>query len=306
MSIPTKTLTNPLNKAMYNNLNNSTDPTAQSITTNFTTIYNNIANIASLPDNTTDVNTLDTISINIENAFKNIITVMTPCASSPDTNKCTTLASCMLIPQIEGLIIDFIILLASVIPISGIKNNYEFIGFFMQKNVTDLITNNKSNYDPTNKIYILCQKSTINPIIYSPVSDNPKLMAAYSAVNNRMTNQLSTRDERVQTNSLLQVLLYIILPAVVIILAYLAYVAYMRTYTTASPVGSPVGSPVTSPVGSEAVPLVPIITSEIPATGTSNEIPATETSNEIPATGISNETPIESNTGGNGYDFLNI
>ena len=302
MSVPIKTLTNPLNKSMYNNLNNSTDPTAQSITTNFTTIYNNIANIASLSDNTTDVNTLDTISINIENAYKNILNVMTPCASSPDTNKCTTLASCMLVPQIEGLIIDFIILLASVIPMSGIKNNYEFIGFFMQKKVTDLITNNKSNYDPTNKLYILCQRSTTNPIVYSPVSDDPKLMAAYSAVNNRMNNQLSTRDERVQTSSLLQILLYIILPAVIIILAYLAYVAYMRAHTTASPVSSPVSSPVGSeavPVTSEAVPIAPIITSEAPVTDT----PVTDA--PVTAAPVT-ETPTENTTGGNMYDFLLI
>ena len=287
MNSPGTTLINPLSKPNYSNLRNSTDPTAQSIVTNFTTIYNNISTIASLEDNTNDVNTLDTVSINIEKAYDNILNIAKPCISNTDTNKCTTSASCMLLSDIEILNIDFIILLSDVIPVKGIKNNYEFIGFFMQKKFSDLVTNNKSNYDSSNKIYLLCQKSTTSPITYTPRSDDPKLEAAYAAVNNRMASQLSNRDERVQTSNLMQILLYIILPAVLIILAYLGYVAYMRahTVTQVAPIESTTVVPTVTT--SEAVPIAPIVTSEA--------VPITPT--------VTSET--ENKTGGHNNSLLN-
>ena len=90
MSSPTIS-SNPLLDPKYSDINNSNDPIALNIVSNFTSIYNNCVIFSNQSDAAPDVDILDNAATNIQNQYKNITNILSPCINNitPSPQKCT-------------------------------------------------------------------------------------------------------------------------------------------------------------------------------------------------------------------------
>ena len=225
MTSTTQILPNPL--LNYSNLTKSSDSVATNIVTNFTNIYNNYVIFCNQNDNLTDLSILDTAATNIQNSFNNIVTIITPCItdSTPYSNpnpKCTANNNCLWASDIERIFVDFLPLLMNM-SMNGVKQQYKFISFFIIQNFIDLITTTKSNFSVINNKYYLCAN-----IPYNTRSTDPILQAEYNAMTARMNVQLNSKNTRQADATLINFLLYILLPTVIFIILILMYVHYSK------------------------------------------------------------------------------
>jgi len=225
MTSTTQILPNPLLK--YSNLTNSSDLVATNIVINFTSIYNNYVIFCNQNDNPTDLSILDTAATNIQNSFNNIVTIITPCIidSTPyniPIPKCTANNNCFWASDIERIFVDFLPLLIGM-SMTGVKKQYQFVSFFIIQNFIDLITKNQSNFSPIDNKYYLCAN-----IPYNTRSTDPKLQAEYNAMTARMNVQLTSKNTRQADATLINFLLYILLPTVIFIILILMYIHYSK------------------------------------------------------------------------------
>jgi hypothetical protein len=214
----------PLNNPDYSPLVTSNDPNAIKITNNFRSIYRNYVLFDSENDNNGNINNLDYASSQIQNSINDLITIITPCATSTDADKCIS-NICHYVTYVEQILSDYFIIFTDLTSsLRGIKSNFSFLQFFLIKKISDIVTNNKSNYDPGNKDYLLCTDG----IYYYPKSDDPNMQKQYQKVIGGMEVQVTKRDTRQNNNGIIQFLLYILLPTVIFIILILLYVRHVQ------------------------------------------------------------------------------
>jgi hypothetical protein len=214
------TVPNPLNN--FSALQKSTEPIAIKVTNNFSNIYKNYLLFDAENDNNGNINNLDNASFQIQTSFLDIIRLIKPCATSTESNKCRTTV-CAYVSDIEKLIVQYFIILTDITS-EGVKINYQFLPFLLLKSISDIITDNKLNYDPGSQAYILCSTGTT----YTPQSDNPELEKQYKTLLSKMGDQMSSRDTRQFNFGLIQFLVYILLPTVIFIILILLYVRHVQ------------------------------------------------------------------------------
>jgi hypothetical protein len=206
----------------FRDLTQSTDPIAIRITSNFRNIYKNYLLFMAENDKNGNVNNLDTASYQIQTSVNDIISLVTPCASNTNPNKCTS-SVCQYISEVEQLLTQYFIILTNMTS-NDIKINYQFLPFLLLKEISDTITSNQTNYDPINKNYVLCTDGTN----YTAKSDNPKLQTLYNRLLNKMTTQQTSRDTRQFDTGLINFLLYILLPTIIFIILILLYIRHVK------------------------------------------------------------------------------
>ena len=223
MSTPSNTnrpVSNPLND--YQILRQSTDIASIKITNKFTTIYTNYLLFNAENDTNGNINNLDNASLLIQNAINDIINIIKPCGSSTDPDKCTS-AVCTNVTYVEELLVQYYIIFTDITS-NGVKENYQFLPFLLLKNISDVVTDNKLNYDAGTNAYVLCANGTT----YRPQSDNPKLEKEYNALLLKINAQVASRDTRQVNNGIIQFLLYILLPTAIFIILILLYVRHVK------------------------------------------------------------------------------
>jgi hypothetical protein len=218
----------PINN--YPNILNSTDPLATSIKNNFNNIYNNYLIFSNENDNTTDLTKLDISASNIQNSFNKITDIIMPCINDPtpydNPNPRCSLPKCIWVREVEMLCLDYLPMIMMMTQ-NGVKEQYQFLSFFVIQNLVDAITSNKSNYSVSDDIYYLCSSSE-NPSGYKKREPDPKLSAAYNALIKKMNTQLTNKDTRQSDTAWINFLLYILLPIVIFIVLILLYVKHAK------------------------------------------------------------------------------
>jgi hypothetical protein len=244
----------PINN--YPNILNSTDPIATSIKNNFNNIYNNYIIFSNEIDNTTDLTKLDTSASNIQNSFNKITDIIMPCIKDTtpydNPNPRCSLPQCMWVKEVELLFMDYLPIIIMMTQ-NGVKEQYQFLSFFIIQNLVESITSNNTNYSISDNTYYLCS-SAENPSGYKKREPEPKLSSAYNALMKKMNTQLTNKDTRQADTAWINFLLYIILPIVIFIVLILLYVKYAKKseLTTTS---------------SENVPVLNVTSSEQPKLG---------------------------------------
>jgi hypothetical protein len=228
------------NPVLNYSINTSSDPIAISIVNNFKIVYNNYVAFVSVDDNSKDTSILDNAATQIQINFDKITDIMMPCTSDPTSYliKCTSNDACKWSSDVEKIALDFIILISGMTT-SKIKEEYQFVSFFMIRKFYDAITNNEGNFEPavvksgsstltpsgsSRKVYFLCGN-----IQYGARLTDPVLEARFNAHRARMQVQLENKNQREYDRSIITFLLYILLPVVVFILLILTYVKHSKS-----------------------------------------------------------------------------
>lgn len=218
MSVPG----NPILDSKYSELTSSTDPVAQKIVKDITTMYNN----AVILNTVKDVATLDNSVLNIQNTFSDFISLATPCASVSNTDKCDT-PICNYVSYIESLYMDIFVLVSSLPALNDpLKSEYNFLPFFMTSYFSNMVTNNPNNqnvYALPKVQYLLCSQQT-----YQPTGLSPSMTAEYNALKDKMKVNQENTLVRHQANGSIVFLTYILLPTVIFIILVLLYIQYVR------------------------------------------------------------------------------
>ena len=216
---------NPFLASKYNDLRAATDPISKKIVSNMDYIYDQ----SIIFNSATDIATMDSSTINIQEKFVEIKKYAEPCASISNTDKCTT-PICNsppnLVKYIESIYIDLIIFIRSLPKYSASENsNYTFLLNLIIYDFTNMITSNTSNRDIYNDTpkYYLCSGTSYEPHGLSPSQSGKyaKIIAA------SVVNQKTTTARNDATTSI-NFLLYILLPSVVFIVLILLYIRNVR------------------------------------------------------------------------------
>ena len=243
----------PINN--YPNILNSTDPVATSIRNNFNNIYNNYLLFSNENDNTKDLTILDTSASNIQNSFNKITDIIMPCIKDTtpydNPNPRCSLPQCMWVNEVEMLFMDYLPIIIMMTN-SNVKEQYQFLSFFIIQNLVDSITSNTTNYSASDNTYYLCS-SNENPSGYKKREPDPKLSAAYNALIKKMNTQLKNKDTRQTDTAWINFLLYIVLPIVIFIVLILLYVKYAKKSESITPSSSE-NVPVLNVTSSEPLP----------------------------------------------------
>jgi len=225
---------NPLFEYNYL-INASTDSNAISIVNNYKKIYDNYVDFFNVSNTSADTTVLDNAATQILKNFDNIVNIIMPCITDPTsyTIKCTTNNACVWASDVEQISLQFVILIASMTSVGDLKSQYEFISFYMIRKLYDPITESSGNYSQINSsitpTYYLCAN-----IPYRPRSDDPKLKAQFDKLSKKMETLQKNKDVRESDRTLINFLLYILLPTVIFILLIVAYVKYSKNNAAAA------------------------------------------------------------------------
>ena len=202
------------------------DLSLQSIQKAFNVLYTDINGF----NNATATADSDKYALNILGDLQGIVAFITQCSDNknPQSDKCI-LPMCKYVQEIQLIYIYFLTILTSITQ-TETKKSYDFLSFFGQNYLATLVTNNSNNLQlGTDNTYKLCG----GPTIY-PVSDDPKMKAAYDALTARQNAKLQT----VQNSNNLYNLMYgaIALLAIVIIL-YIVKIVFFSGSTKTKKIG---------------------------------------------------------------------
>ena len=203
------------------------DLSLQSIQKAYNVLYADINGF----NNATTTADLDKYALNILTDLKGIVNFITLCSDNKNTQseKCKS-SMCAYIQETQLVYIFFLTILTSITQ-TETKKSYDFLSFFGQNYLATLVTNNSNNLQlGTDNTYKLCG----GPTIY-PVSDDPKMKAAYDALTARQNAKLET----VQNSNTLYNLMYgaVALLAVVIILYIVKIVFFSDSSNNTKKIG---------------------------------------------------------------------
>jgi hypothetical protein len=143
----------------------------------------------------TDTFKLDKYALAIHDNFTSLANIVKPCAISKDRTKCSQ-SICKYVDEVQQVNIAYINTLG-LITAPANKKKYQFIFFYAQYYLNNIITTNPNNQS-SDRNYYLCGSAT-----YQPRSEDPMMKAQYDALMVNASTELETVRDSVATYNLL-------------------------------------------------------------------------------------------------------
>jgi len=154
-----------------------------------------LTNIQSFNTENSNTHNLDVLALAIYNNINSLLDNIKPCANSKDTMKCNQ-DICKYSKELQVIIISYVPILSQITSPKN-KKKYQFIYFYAQYYINNIITSNPSNQKSDRKFY-LCSTSS-----YQPRSEDPIMKAQYDVLMENANIELVTTQDSVNTYYLL-------------------------------------------------------------------------------------------------------